>query len=128
MSSVKVKVKVVDQFREHGVFNPHNFVSKFGKRGVDDYVISYSPPGRASAAKSLVWSPNRKVAPKGHWQDYGAQSFIGAKRSSRPEAITWATEHLKLADWVPCPADPNALVPKAVRDRGLAWLRRNSEG
>lgn len=106
-----------------GVFNPHNFVSRFGEKGVDDYIITYHGPGRAMAARTSVWSPHRQVAPKGHWQDYGAKAFVGARRGSQPEAIKWATAEFGITAWVPCPADPTALIPKTVRERGLAWLK-----
>lgn len=116
---------VRDQFRVlAGVYNPHNFVSKFGKKNVDDYAMTYHPPGRASANKTTVWSPFRKLVPKGHWQDHGAKAFTGARRKSQAEALAWAAEHLKITEWVPCPADPTALIPKTVRDRGLAWLKK----
>lgn len=124
MSKTK-KPGVRERFRVlAGVFNPHNFVTRFGEKGVDDYVISYYGPGRATAARTSVWSPHRQVAPKGHWQDYGAKAFVGSRRSSQPEAIKWATAQFGLTEWVPCPADPTALIPKAVRDRGLAWLKK----
>lgn len=124
MTDKPKKPGVRERFRVlGGVFNPHNFVVRFGERNVDDYVITYHAPGRASPYKTTVWSPHRKLDPKSHFMDHGAKAFTGPRTHSRPLALAWAAEHLEITEWVACPADPTALIPKTVRDRGLVWLK-----
>lgn len=117
----------VDRFRALGVFNTHEFALRFGTKGVDDYVVTYRPyeSRTLSGNETSVWAPGRKLNPAGHWQNYaGGKIFHGPRAVSRPLAVAWATTEFKITDWAPCPVDPSALVPKTVRDRGLAWLKK----
>lgn len=114
-----------DRFRALGVYNPYEFARKFGTTGVDDYIITYHPyeSRTMNGHKTTVWAPGRKVNPNSHFLDNGAQAFHGGRAESLPKALAWAKTKLKLADWEPCPVDRGSLVPKAVRERGLAWLK-----
>lgn len=114
-----------DRFRAHGVYNPYEFATRFGTKNVDDFIITYHPyeSRTMNGHKATVWAPGRKVNPKSHFLDNGAQAFHGNRAEAVPKALAWAKTTLKLDDWAPCPVDRSSLVPKAVRERGLAWLK-----
>ena len=85
-----------DRFRALGVYNPYEFASRFGTKGVDDYIISYHPyeSRTMNGYKAIVWAPGRKVNPDSHFLDNGAQAFHGNRAKALPEALAWAKAEL----------------------------------
>lgn len=119
------KLSTIDRFRALGVFNPFEFASRFGTKGVDDFIITYHTyeSRMLDGHKATVWAPGRVIDPEAHFLDRGAKAFHGNRAEAVPKAMAWAKAELKLADWAPCPVDRSSWVPKAVRERGLAWLK-----
>jgi hypothetical protein len=116
------------RFRAHRIINTYDLVTRFGKKGVDDYAITYHPyASRAcEAAKSSVWAPGRVLNGKAHFLDRGAMAFTGDRAKSWPLAIAWGVKTLKVKEWAPCPVSPTEYIPKTVRERALAWLKEQA--
>lgn len=125
----KPRSATAQRFRAFRIVNTYDLVSRFGTRNVDDYAMTYHPwaPRSVTAARTLIWSPHRKLDANAHFDDHGAVALVGDRAKSRSAALAWAKKHLKIADWAPCPVAPSELIPKTVRERALAWLKEREK-
>ena len=121
-------MKTADRFRSIKVFNTHELLLRFGEKGKTDVAVSYT----AYEARSMrgnattIYSPSHKTDPNGAWYTYGHKSFVGNRAESLPEALAWASDRygIPLDDWVPDPTQRGSYVPRDVREKALAALKK----
>jgi hypothetical protein len=107
-----------ERLRAAGIINTWDILTKFAAEGLD-VACDFSGKGPARSyecAKTRVWRPKHKTDPNAAWYDYGRKTFVGTREESMPLALKWASEKYGITQWVPCPTDRNAKIPKEVLD------------
>lgn len=116
---------VKERLWELGLFNTHELLKRFADPGRDVACLYYPSQTRGSCAKTQVYSPSHDTDPSAAWYDYRKKTFVGLRTDSMPLAEVWASAVYRVEHWVPCPTDPSARVPLAVRTRALKFIKEN---
>lgn len=101
--------KLVEAYREIGVYNPHSFA------GHGNVFIHYSPNEVGRISRPAVWRVYRvgfKTDPGAFWMDNGSKAFqlyrydgthAERKIACLEEAKTWASERYGITEWARTP-------------------------
>lgn len=124
-------MKTVDRLRSIKVVNTHELLLRFGVKGRTDVAVYFCPaqPHLVRPALTCIYSPSHKTNPGGAWYDYGRKSFVGGRVKSLTEALAWASDRygIPLDDWVPDPTQRGSYVPRDVREKAFAALKKEQK-